>query len=134
MLLGSCSVCGKEIKISPSQEGRKKYCSIGHRNTGSLSGSQNGRFIGGNMIKHNHHAKTDDPQLFWWDRDTKSYEHRNIAEKALQRKMKYGEVVHHIDGDSLNNVHTNLLICTRSYHARLHTKMSQLYMIEHFRK
>lgn len=86
------------------------------------------------MVKRSRHCKGGRPQYFMWDRDTKSYVHRNVAEKALGRKLKRNEIVHHIDGDSLNNSNNNLLICSTSYHAELHTKMSHLYMVEHFRK
>jgi hypothetical protein len=48
------------------------------------------------------------------------YVHRVIAEKILRRKLQRNEVVHHIDGDGLNNDYTNLLICTNGYHAFLH--------------
>lgn len=49
--------------------------------------------------------------------------HRVIAEKVLGRRLKSNEVVHHIDGDGLNNAHTNLLICTKDYHNSLHARM-----------
>jgi len=41
-------------------------------------------------------------------------------------------MVHHIDGNGLNNKNSNLLICSRSYHGYLHNKMSSLYAQEKF--
>jgi len=59
-------------------------------------------------------------------------EHILLAEKALGRSLKRGEIIHHINGDGLDNRNTNLLVCDRSYHSWLHQKMAKLYQQEHF--
>jgi hypothetical protein len=41
-------------------------------------------------------------------------------EQRLGRRLLPDEVVHHIDGDRLNNEDSNLELLTRSIHARLH--------------
>jgi hypothetical protein len=53
-------------------------------------------------------------------------EHVLVAEKAAGRQLKRSEVVHHIDGDKLNNTPGNLLICTRSHHKKLHAQLEAI--------
>lgn len=55
-----------------------------------------------------------------------------VVEQALGRRLGPGEIVHHVDGDKLNNHQSNLLVCSRSYHNWLHSRMSYLYQREHF--
>jgi len=60
--------------------------------------------------------------------------HIRIAEKVLGRKMKEGEVVHHINGDKSDNRHKNLVICDNHYHKFLHERMARLWAREHLSK
>lgn len=46
--------------------------------------------------------------------------HRLEVELAIGRKLKYDEVVHHIDGNINNNAIDNLTIMSRAEHSRLH--------------
>jgi hypothetical protein len=48
--------------------------------------------------------------------------HRVIAENAINRLLTEDEIVHHINGNSLNNVLENLEILTAEEHGRLHAK------------
>ena len=54
-------------------------------------------------------------------------EHRKVAMKALGRKLRVTEVVHHIDGDKTNNRNDNLLVCSRDYHENLHRRCFARY-------
>lgn len=46
--------------------------------------------------------------------------HRLIVEENIGRKLKPNEIIHHIDGNKLNNNINNLQIMTTSEHSRLH--------------
>ena len=49
------------------------------------------------------------------------HEHRRVAETAIGRPLRNGEIVHHIDGNKLNNAPENLLVLpSRAEHARIH--------------
>lgn len=50
------------------------------------------------------------------------HQHRVVMEKVLGRKLKKGEIVHHIDHNKKNNHPKNLEVMTQSQHARLHLK------------
>lgn len=47
-------------------------------------------------------------------------EHRLVMERYIGRYLKPSEVVHHKDGDKLNNMIDNLELMSRADHARLH--------------
>lgn len=57
------------------------------------------------------------------------WKHRKIAEETLGRKLKSHEVVHHIDGNTLNNDLANLLILTRRKHGKLHSYLREQRVI-----
>jgi len=59
--------------------------------------------------------------------------HKLVAERVLGRPMKKKEVVHHIDGNPFNCRRCNLAVMTLSEHARLHGRMGQEFMKEHFK-
>jgi biotin operon repressor len=56
------------------------------------------------------------------DRKNKYYVHRRVMEEKLGRKLKSNEIVHHIDGNKLNNNPDNLELTNRSEHINKHRK------------
>lgn len=49
-------------------------------------------------------------------------EHRYIVEKSLGRYLRSDDIVRHIDGNKKNNDSDNLVVLSRSDHAKLHAK------------
>lgn len=54
----------------------------------------------------------------------KRLEHRDVAEKKIQRKLKPNEVVHHINGRRDDNSESNLCVMDRLDHEIFHTWLS----------
>jgi len=54
--------------------------------------------------------------------------HRVVAEQMLGRKLRPGEVVHHIDGDKRNNTPSNLMVFkNQAEHAAWHVKLNSFF-------
>lgn len=57
----------------------------------------------------------------------RKFDHVRIAEKALGRELPVGAVVHHANGDRLDNRNENLVICPdRKYHNFLHMRIDAM--------
>lgn len=59
------------------------------------------------------------------------YEHKYKMELKIGRALRKNEVVHHKDGDRLNNDIGNLMLMTRSNHVRFHNlKCDESFLVE----
>lgn len=143
----TCKECDTRFYVpnGREKEGRGKYCSRECMKIGFSKrvGVNNSNFKGPDhsftsvINRRNGTLKTQFKKYVRVTRpDGKSkwsLEHVVIAEKALGRKLRKGECVHHIDMDALNNKPSNLLICSNAYHAWLHGQYAEKFAELRFR-
>jgi hypothetical protein len=71
------------------------------------------------QIKQDHEIKSSYRKVSIGGGKTRDL-HRVIMERALGRTLTADEVVHHIDGNKLNNSPDNLTVMSKKAHSRLH--------------
>lgn len=73
-------------------------------------------FVDGKTISHGYVVLSSKK----WGKNHGRYEHRVIVENHIGRKLKNSEIIHHKNGNKLDNRIENLEITTRSEHNRIH--------------
>ena len=68
-----------------------------------------------------------DANGYWRFKDSNILVHRYVARKYLGRRLKFGEVVHHQDGNKWNNRPYNLHVCTQAEHEGIHMHNLKTY-------
>ena len=53
------------------------------------------------------------------------YEHRYLMEQFLKRPLEKWEIIHHINGDRIDNRIENLIVTTRPEHMKIHWNESE---------
>lgn len=95
-----------------------------------LSGSKSKRWKGGSYIGTDGyrlvHIGNDDQEIKW---NNYRKEHMVIMEKVLGRPLQQGEIIHHIDGNKLNNNPENLVLFPdEKTHRQTHNQLERLSM------
>lgn len=118
--------CGNDVYVMPHQEGRKKYCSrkcqCDYRSPiGPRLDRRGKRNSPDTEFKTKEFKKPDSKgYLRYRINGVMTREHRYVMEQHLGRKLETSEVVHHIDGDRLNNNIDNLEVMSVGEHTRFH--------------
>ena len=115
-----------ELKIGKSTIGRwLNKLGIQARSVGSRKMEKSPRWRGGVKLKNGyiHLYKPNYPNAA---EDGYIREHRFIMEQHLGRYLNRDEIVHHKDGDSLNNYIGNLEVMTNSEHMKIHNNLHSL--------
>lgn len=124
-----CEGCGESITMSRKQYNKKAtdFCKgCWHQETSRRNklavGDKNPAWKGGETV----HAKG-----YKYVRDLSkkhgySFEHRMVMEKILDRELKRSEIVHHIDGERVNNDPQNLFLTSESGHTKAHKSIEAL--------
>ncbi len=122
----TCEGCSKTFvrKKSAIQPGTARYYCSRECAFRTQIGDKHGSWKGGTIVQEGYVFK----------RVPNGYKrvHVMMAEKVLGRRLRNGEVVHHINCDPSDNRPSNLLICTVAYHKWLHYEMARRYAREHF--
>lgn len=112
------------IKIRNRSESLKAAFEHGRGNL--AKGKDSSRWKGGIIRHSNGYVMVYNPNHPKADCRGYVYKAILVVEKKLKRCVKKGEVVHHVDGNKLNNSPNNLRLLTPSKHARLHYNQGDL--------
>lgn len=117
----------------------REYKALGHRVTtdeeaarfSAFSAQRRGnlhpRYIGGHINKRTGYRDI-------WVNGKLTLEHRHVMSEHLGRALRSDEVVHHLDGNPINNDISNLQLMNQSDHIALHQELGQTQYGKRFTK
>lgn len=123
----TCFRCSKQVIKPPSKASERSFCSP-QCNMKTMNEELNpDRMTVPTKLKLRN-AKINKGQKDTYEKTFGQHSHRWVAELMLGRKLKPGEVVHHIDGDKRNNKPINLMVfSSQSEHLEWHKKHDERY-------
>jgi len=111
MIDKKCLTCGKSFKIIPSRKNFAKFCSY-KCYWKAMKGKNHWNWKSGHIDKRGYKI------IYVNSKPTR--EQRFVMEKYLKRALKKREIVHHINGNKIDNRIENLKVMSNSEHRKLH--------------
>lgn len=116
-----CKNCGKTIKLPYWYAKRRQFCSAECANQFSKGKKRRPGLRGKDNPRHkSRQIKEGRKVMIWNDENKLVYEHRDVMEKVIGRKLKTNEIVHHVNCDPLDNRPENLSLMTKGEHLKAH--------------
>lgn len=137
-----CCVCGQIVYRTPSQIVGKVYCSRAcfspaasarmsnyNRTTNPMNTSSGWTEEMRSDVREREKKNKGPCQAHTYPKRHGKHEHRAVAEEMIGRKLRPGEVVHHVDGNKHNNDPKNLVVFdSQGAHAAFHARKRQEVM------
>lgn len=120
-----CDFCGKESTVAI----REIYKSRKRTSHGKDACKKCSNKVSGELRRKGNILIGDGYLAYYNDEGKRNVLHRKIMEEYIGRKLEKHEVVHHIDGDKINNNIDNLFLCFGdSEHRHLHSSLEMVGM------